>query len=265
MISVELKKRIISSFLIVCVVSMALFYLEGLFILPFFLMLGGTVLFEYLVIDEKILLRLTLFKIVLVGFLIYAFYTFTASDFPYSLGLLISYALFISLIIFYPSSLKKYKSAFMMSLFPLSFWAIIWIYYYTQINGPFYYLSFQAIASLPDLLGFCVGRIFPLKALQIPASPHKTAGGFLGAILLAPIVYQLLSYVLPIESFSFALLSFLTIGAIWGDLLFSGLKRLYDLKDFSAAIPGHGGLLDRIDSLIGVVFFYELVKTPLLG
>jgi phosphatidate cytidylyltransferase len=94
--------------------------------------------------------------------------------------------------------------------------------------------------------------------MGIPSSPHKTLGGFIGALFLAPFFYQLLRNFIPLQDYSLALICFLTFGALWGDLLFSGLKRLYHLKDFSAAIPGHGGVLDRIDSLIGVIFFYQI-------
>ena len=50
---------------------------------------------------------------------------------------------------------------------------------------------------------------------------------------------------------------FRSVGQL-GDLVFSSIKRYYDKKDFSLLIPGHGGLLDRLDSLIFVVLAFIL-------
>ena len=54
---------------------------------------------------------------------------------------------------------------------------------------------------------------------------------------------------------------FLAIIAILGDLFFSFIKRSYNIKDYSNLIPGHGGLLDRIDGMIFVMIFAYLLKS----
>ena len=52
--------------------------------------------------------------------------------------------------------------------------------------------------------------------------------------------------------------------AITGDLLASGVKRYFDIKNFSEILPGHGGILDRLDSLVPVLIFLAFVKVIIL-
>ena len=52
---------------------------------------------------------------------------------------------------------------------------------------------------------------------------------------------------------------FLSIISQLGDLVFSSIKRYFNIKDFSKLIPGHGGILDRIDSLIFVIIAYSIL------
>jgi phosphatidate cytidylyltransferase len=83
-------------------------------------------------------------------------------------------------------------------------------------------------------------------------SPNKTVEGGVGGLVLTVIVVAPLSYLL----IDFTLAKALLIGAIVsvssqaGDLFESSLKRILDVKDLGTFLPGHGGVLDRIDSLL---------------
>ena len=97
------------------------------------------------------------------------------------------------------------------------------------------------------------GKAFGKRKILPKISPNKTIAGFLGGLLLSPILSMAIGslLVLPISLLSLGLIGFfLSFCGFWGDVTFSYLKRRAGVKDTSTLIPGHGGLLDRIDSLL---------------
>lgn len=101
------------------------------------------------------------------------------------------------------------------------------------------------------------------KHKMIPSiSPNKTwegaIGGIVFSVILATIYY--VTYLNPDKSLLFVIFMtlLLTIISIFGDLVFSAMKRHVKIKDFGNIMPGHGGILDRIDSLILVLLTYML-------
>ena len=121
-------------------------------------------------------------------------------------------------------------------------------------------LLFSVWAS--DIGAFVAGKNFGRRPFAPLISPKKTYEGFLGAILGSTLVM-----VLSQGLFNFGLVrSFMTgiaIGILGqaGDLLESAVKRVLGKKDSSALIPGHGGILDRIDSFIFTAPFLLYICT----
>jgi phosphatidate cytidylyltransferase len=112
-----------------------------------------------------------------------------------------------------------------------------------------------------DIAAYFVGKKWGKTKLAPDISPGKTLAGFYGAIGAALIcaVALCLIYGFPlINSADFILLSLLTVLiSIYGDLFFSVAKRRSGIKESGSILPGHGGILDRIDSLIAATpFFY---------
>ena len=120
-----------------------------------------------------------------------------------------------------------------------------------------------------DTLAYCAGRLFGKHKMSPVLSPKKTVEGAIGGILGAGLLGALygiwagrvlmVSYN-PILVFFF----FFSVGgaiSIVGDLTASAIKRNYDVKDYSNLIPGHGGILDRFDSIIftAPIIYYILV------
>jgi phosphatidate cytidylyltransferase len=106
-----------------------------------------------------------------------------------------------------------------------------------------------------DVMGFAVGSRLGTHRIAPEVSPNKTAEGLIGAVLGA--IVAALIFVRPIHPWStgsaFWLGVVVAVMAPIGDLVESMLKRDIGVKDFSSLIPGHGGLLDRFDSILFVL------------
>ncbi|MFX4260894.1 phosphatidate cytidylyltransferase [Pelotomaculum propionicicum] len=115
-----------------------------------------------------------------------------------------------------------------------------------------------------DTAAYFVGMVFGRRRIAPALSPKKTVegavGGFIGSILVAGVF----SYIYTFLPMSKVLLLGLSLGAAAqvGDLLESAFKRQAGVKDSSALIPGHGGILDRIDSTLftaPLVYYFVLL------
>ncbi len=120
-----------------------------------------------------------------------------------------------------------------------------------------------ATVAVSDTAQFYAGRTFGRTPLAPLRSPKKTREGAIGGFIVAPAFLAIAgSYWLPIAPpiWLVALGVGIVIAGIIGDLFESMLKRAADLKDSGALIPGHGGVLDRIDALLfaAPVFYFFL-------
>jgi phosphatidate cytidylyltransferase len=131
-------------------------------------------------------------------------------------------------------------------------------------QGPFYLYFLAAIVFLGDTGAFFVGKPFGRHKMTPTASPNKSwegsAGGFLFAVAGALLARSLLLPSIPLLT---AVLTALVVDAAAqvSDPLESLFKRAVGVKDSSNSLPGHGGFLDRVDSLIlAGPLFYFIVK-----
>jgi phosphatidate cytidylyltransferase len=123
----------------------------------------------------------------------------------------------------------------------------------------------MATIVVSDTAQYFSGRAFGKRPLAIHLSPKKTIEGALGGFILAPAFFVWATYyLLPAATNQLALAALgiaLVICGIAGDLFESALKRAAAVKDSSALIPGHGGVLDRIDAMLfGAPVFYLYVR-----
>ncbi len=127
---------------------------------------------------------------------------------------------------------------------------ICWSLSHLVMVWPDAYLLCFAVAAT-DVAAWCGGkglrRMRWARRPLSPLSPNKTFGGLVGAIIGAFVILTLLG------SISIGLLIAVSIGGLFGDLLESMLKRQARVKDAGDWLPGFGGLLDRIDSLLVVL------------
>ncbi|NLR10101.1 MULTISPECIES: phosphatidate cytidylyltransferase [Lactobacillaceae] len=108
-----------------------------------------------------------------------------------------------------------------------------------------------------DSGAYMIGRKLGKHKLAPHISPNKTWEGSIGGSLVATIVGSVFWYFFPIGHYSLVVMIILTlifsIVGQFGDLVESALKRYYGVKDSGKILPGHGGILDRFDSLLLVL------------
>lgn len=121
-------------------------------------------------------------------------------------------------------------------------------------------LYFLVLIWVADIAAFFTGKKFGKDKLAPLISPGKTLQGMYGALVSAIIcsIVLALYYGYPgMIATDFAFLSVLTVMvSIYGDLFFSLVKRQNGVKDSGTILPGHGGVLDRVDSVIAAAPFY---------
>ena len=127
---------------------------------------------------------------------------------------------------------------------------LLYIYF-----GASYYIFILLICASSDIGGYITGRTFRGKKLT-KISPNKTVSGSIGSFIfsLAPIFFLtvqnkfILDFDVSIKSILLCL--FVSLSCQIGDLIISYFKRLNKIKDTGTILPGHGGLLDRIDGVL---------------
>ena len=106
------------------------------------------------------------------------------------------------------------------------------------------------VVQLSDVFQYVVGKTLGRRKLAPTVSPNKTWEGMIGGVLAASAVGTGLWWMTPFTPWQAALVSVLiTLAGVAGGLCMSAIKRDRGVKDFGASIPGHGGVLDRIDSV----------------
>ena len=128
-----------------------------------------------------------------------------------------------------------------------------------------YLIYLILITTITDTFAFFTGALVGEHKLCPKISPGKTIEGLIGGTLMGTFTATMFYTTVISSSKSLVLVIMLTfilclVGQL-GDLVFSSIKRYYEVKDFSEIIPGHGGVLDRFDSLV----FVSLAFTILMG
>lgn len=137
-------------------------------------------------------------------------------------------------------------------------------YALSHLHGLHYGYVFYAIAlvAVADIAAYFTGKRFGKHKLAPELSPGKTREGMYGALaatLVLAIVSAVLSDLPQRDWFAFVLLSMVVVVmSVAGDLFESLVKREAGVKDSGTILPGHGGILDRIDSLVAAVPLFTL-------
>jgi len=133
-----------------------------------------------------------------------------------------------------------------------------------ETKGPVFFLYVISVCFFTDIGGYFFGKIIGGKKLS-KISPNKTISGTVGSFLLSmtPLIIVLninfLDFQLNLTNIVFCLL--ISLISQLGDLFISFIKRKANTKDTGNVLPGHGGILDRLDGIIfAIPFSYFLLK-----
>ena len=123
------------------------------------------------------------------------------------------------------------------------------------------------ITILTDTFAYIGGRLFGRHKLIERISPNKTIeGSIIGSLIgtIVPTIFYIYMISPGSNIIKIVLITLvLSIVGQFGDLVFSSIKRHYKIKDFSNIMPGHGGVLDRLDSIIFVLIGYVILMNIL--
>lgn len=133
-------------------------------------------------------------------------------------------------------------------------------------DGIFLFLLALLIPWVCDAAAYFVGVFFGKHKMIPDVSPKKTVegavGGIVGVVVAAVIFGLIMQLGFSKTPNYFMLIAIALVGGFvsqWGDLIASLLKREYSIKDYGKLFPGHGGVMDRFDSMISVSIFVYIV------
>lgn len=254
-----LKARILTAVIMVCLFLAALFYLSAIFWMALLLALTVAGALEWTRLAKFSLnhsIIYLLFTVLLAGELLFVLSDAVVTD-PYTSSFLWIY---VASLVFWalPASffLKSKRPISSPALLALTGWLVLLptclALYQLRAIDPLLLLGFMSTIWISDTAAYFSGRAWGKHKLAPSISPGKTWEGVAGA-LVAVLIYALIwSYGAGDEAyvrFLVPLLLLLAAMGIIGDLFESLMKRHAGVKDSGTILPGHGGILDRIDAL----------------
>lgn len=126
-----------------------------------------------------------------------------------------------------------------------------------------YLVYLLLITIITDTFAYVTGKLIGKNKMCKSVSPNKTWEGFAGGLVFGTVVSTI--YYVTVIGYTSSLFKIIILSMILsilgqlGDLVFSSIKRHYDIKDFGNIMPGHGGILDRLDSIIFVVLSFGII------
>jgi phosphatidate cytidylyltransferase len=199
--------------------------------------------------------------------LLFAMYTGLSQALtPWLFGIVI---IILTGFLFSPTAMKRHLPSWGAYLFGMLYVAILlghFILLRQFAHGMAFVFFVLLITWLADTGGFVVGLSLGRHALAPTLSPKKTIEGLIGGVIFS-VLGAIISHFWFLPFFSLWECAILGVGiaviGALGDLAESAIKRSVRIKDSGTIIPGHGGVLDRVDSLLltGPVFYYYVLLT----
>ncbi len=133
-----------------------------------------------------------------------------------------------------------------------------------RVGSLYNFIYLVLITTMTDTFAYFTGRLIGKHKMCPSVSPNKTWEGFVGGLVFGTIisvVFYVCAFDFTGSVFLLVLVSMLlsVVGQL-GDLVFSSIKRHYKIKDYGNIMPGHGGVLDRLDSLLFVILVFTYLS-----
>ena len=210
------------------------------------------------------------------------FFVFFTSDILFQIILagILGYSLFELF------NIKREKNIYVWIIFILVIINLILIFPITNSSDRSFFFTALLISAFTDIFALVFGKLLGRRFIYPSISPNKTLEGTLLGLTIPSFLFLFLGYLFVeqeisgsqvfseflaisqfIDSFGYLITFFIilisSLASIFGDLLASKSKRLMGIKDFGNLLPGHGGILDRIDSHIMCIpvffIFFSLI------
>ena len=253
----NLLQRIITG-AIIASVAVCIAYRGGVYFAFFVLCLGALVFSEYVNITKQYYSKF-LFKINAILYLIFGSLVLSGVSF-YSILLFVCVCTAGLYFLSFVTKPVNYWMPFGFIYSSLPVVALIYIRTYSFMSIIYLFL----IIWSTDIGGYVFGKMIGGKKIAPKISPKKTYSGAIGGLILSFIV--VLIYLFINDGFSYNLLFgaiMLSIFSQYGDLFESAIKRKFKVKDSGNILPGHGGIMDRVDGLIFAAVVFALTLTLL--
>ncbi len=118
------------------------------------------------------------------------------------------------------------------------------------IDNKHYFIILISLVSFIDMSAYLSGKLIGKNKITSAISPNKTYEGYIGALVLTTFTFIIVSdhFNFQWTSLDIILLLAFILMVFFGDFLMSLIKRIFEIKDSGSLLPGHGGVLDRLDS-----------------
>ena len=251
-----MKKRIISAIVMILIV-LPLIVFGGLYLKIGTVVLGACSMYELLKQKNNMPLFIKIISIISVMLVIYFSNSFSIFSNLYFFPIL--FLLFFISVVFIEEKEKYNLSDALYVMGSIIFISISFIAFnMIREKSIFYFVYIILIATMTDTFALFGGTLFGKQKLCPKISPNKTIEGSIFGVFIS-VLFIVFTCKLNINIFVLILITLLlSIMGQFGDLFFSSIKRSFNIKDFSNLIPGHGGILDRLDSLIFISLTYIL-------
>ena len=172
-------------------------------------------------------------------------------------------SIYCTILLFFKRNFKYSKLNFTISSLYLttSFFFMIQIHEHGTIFNPLYLFVLFSSIWINNIFAYLIGSKFGKNKILEEISPNKTWEGFFGGFFASLIIVYLMEYCFNLfNNYWIVLGTIIPILSLIGDLLQSLYKRRAKLKDSGNIIPGHGGVYDRMDSVIYSAVYYYLFQ-----